>query len=143
MVQFINVSNQVKLEGSTKRLSRFRRTPNEVVNKSIVFCFDGTGAEFGDQPYTNVLELFKMLEKDSLHQYCYYQPGIGVRFGTEGHGFFDKGFLNSKYHKILNTIDAMVAFTLEQHVIAAYSYLCQIYNQGDKVYLFGFRYGLP
>lgn len=107
--------------------------------RNIIICLDGTGGEFGEKPHTNVLDLFKLLEKDSPNQYCYYQPGIGVKFVTDAHEFLDSGFFESKYHKMLNRADAMVAFTLRKHIIAAYTYLCDNYRLGDKVYLFGFR----
>lgn len=138
MNQFIHSTKQ---DGHRSRLSKFKMNPiDKVVNKNIVLCFDGTGAEFGNKPSTNVLKLFKLLEKDTLKQSCYYQPGIGVEFNYENLDFFDDGFLKSRYHKLLNSVDAMIAFSLEKHVVGAYSYLCKTYNPGDKVFLFGFRY---
>jgi len=130
----------IEYNGKQYELPNFRRSMGDG-NKpaNLVYCFDGTGAEFGLQPFTNVLELFKMLEKDYPSQICYYQPGIGVQFHPDSNDIRDSNFINSKISKVSNTVDAMIAFTLKQHVIAAYVSLSKFYNKGDRVFLFGFR----
>lgn len=111
-----------------------RRTP-----KNLVLCFDGTENEFGLRPFTNVLKLFRILEKESADQLCYYQPGVGVKFLAESNRSTDKNFISSKIGKVHNKLDAMFAFSLSTHVIAAYIFLMRFYIPGDKLYLFGFR----
>jgi hypothetical protein len=44
-----------------------------VMTKNIVMCFDGTDNNFGKNWPSNILELYKLLEKNSLDQSCFYQ----------------------------------------------------------------------
>lgn len=108
--------------------------------KKLVLCLDGTGNTFNMQPFTNVLKLFRMLDKDSIQQICYYQPGIGVNFDTSSNSLTDGAFISSRLGGVLSQMDYLFAFSLKKHVIAAYNFLCRFYNQGDRIYLFGFRY---
>ncbi|EGW31620.1 uncharacterized protein SPAPADRAFT_140598 [Spathaspora passalidarum NRRL Y-27907] len=110
--------------------------------KSLILCLDGTENEFGPKPFTNVLKLFGMLEKDSDTQLCYYQPGIGTGFQAESDDLRQSNFISSKITHITNQIDSMIAFTVEKHVIAAYEFISRFYSNGDKIYLFGFRFVL-
>ncbi|RCK58121.1 hypothetical protein Cantr_06383 [Candida viswanathii] len=109
--------------------------------KNIVMCFDGTENEFGPQPFTNVLKIFRMLERDNLNQLCYYQPGIGSSYHADLDDSFEISFKSTTLSRISNRLDAFVAFTLEKHVMTAYSFLAKVFNTGDKVYLFGFSRG--
>ena len=111
-------------------------------SKSIVLCFDGTENEFGPKPFTNVLKLFQMLDRNNSSQICYYQPGIKSKFNADINNVFEKNFTSTVLSKITNRADSLVAFTLEKHVIAAYSFLTSVYKTNDKIYLFGFRYVL-
>lgn len=110
--------------------------------KSLVLCLDGTGNDFGLQPFTNVLKLFRMLDKDGNGQICYYQPGIGVNFEASSNSILEENFTSSKTSGIVSKFDTFFAFTLKKHVIAAYNFLCRFYSRGDRIYLFGFRYDL-
>jgi uncharacterized protein (DUF2235 family) len=103
--------------------------------RSIVLCFDGTESKFGPDPYTNLLKLFRLLDKDdSSSQICYYQPGIGASMTIQENSMWDwPAAANS-------AVDSAVAFTLDQHIMDAYRYLMRFYCSGDKIYLFGFRY---
>lgn len=47
------------------------------MGKNIILCLDGTANSFGAGPETNVLKLFRMLEKDSPNQLVYYQREYG------------------------------------------------------------------
>ncbi|RLV91802.1 Uncharacterized protein JA1_003608 [Spathaspora sp. JA1] len=109
--------------------------------KSLILCLDGTENEFGPKPFTNVLKLFAMLEKDNNDQLCYYQPGIGTSFQSESKDLRETNFISSNITRFVNQVDSMVAFTVKVHVIAAYEFLCKFYNKGDKIYLFGFSRG--
>ncbi|KAK6205505.1 uncharacterized protein RJT21DRAFT_124643 [Scheffersomyces amazonensis] len=108
---------------------------------NLVLCLDGTDNEFGIQPYSNVLKIFGMLEKDNDNQVCYYQPGVGVNFKAESNNYQEVNYVSSKASKITNSLDSVLAFTLDKHVIAAYNFLCRFYKRGDHIYLFGFSRG--
>lgn len=45
--------------------------------RTLVLCFDGQLAQHGKRRPTNVMRLFRALEKNNEHQICYYRPGIG------------------------------------------------------------------
>ena len=42
-------------------------------HSNIVLCFDGTDSNFGSRSPSNILELYKVLEKNSNNQHCFYQ----------------------------------------------------------------------
>ena len=97
--------------------------------KNIVICCDGTGNEFG-QNNTNVVETYLALEK-SADQIAYYDPGVGTG-GWE-------------YNEESGTIRAMgdkaTGYGLQTNVEDAYRYLADHYEEGDRIYLFGFSRG--
>lgn len=116
--------------------------PDSALNsKHLVLCLDGTGNNFGLNPFTNVLKLFRMLDKDDATQLCYYQPGIGVNFEASSDNISEGNFLSSNWGRIVSRADTYFAFTLKKHVIAAYNFLCRFYKTGDKIYLLGFSRG--
>lgn len=42
--------------------------------KRLVLCFDGTGNKFhGDESDSNILKIFRMLDRTADNQYHYYQ----------------------------------------------------------------------
>lgn len=102
--------------------------------KSIVVCLDGTALTFGRGPFSNVLKLFLML--DRTNQVCYYQPGVGTSFGSDTRGFFD-----TQWESLKNSVDTAFAFSLEQHVREAYRVLMTHYEPGARIYVFGFSRG--
>ena len=97
--------------------------------KNIVICCDGTGNEYG-RNNTNVVETFVLAEKDE-GQVAYYDPGIGTG-GWE-------------YHEGSGRIRAMgdqaTGCGLQRNVEDAYRCLMKRYDEGDRVYLFGFSRG--
>lgn len=105
--------------------------------KNIIICLDGTDSKFGPAPYTNLLKLFRLLEKDAPEdQICYYQSGIGTSMSTES-GSVPGGVVD----EFLNIIDSLIAFSLDQHVIEAYRYLIRFYVPGDMIFIYGFSRG--
>ncbi|ODQ57728.1 hypothetical protein WICANDRAFT_34864 [Wickerhamomyces anomalus NRRL Y-366-8] len=115
------------------------RTGDLKKGKNIVLCFDGTHNKFGPSPYTNLLKLFRMLEKDDPEsQICYYQPGIGASMSVESESMFER-YLSKQ--SLSDNLDSLIAFSLDQHIIDAYKYLMRFYQNGDKIYLFGFSRG--
>lgn len=47
--------------------------------KKFVLCFDGTGNKFsGTDADSNILKIYRMLDRNGDDQYHYYQPGIGT-----------------------------------------------------------------
>ena len=47
--------------------------------KTFVLCFDGTGNKFsGTDGDSNILKIYRMLDRSQGNQFHYYQPGIGT-----------------------------------------------------------------
>lgn len=44
--------------------------------KTFVLCFDGTGNKFsGTDSDSNILKIYRMLDRSQANQFHYYQPG--------------------------------------------------------------------
>lgn len=64
-------------------------TQSEIGNRSrksrrkFILCFDGTGNKFsGTDSDSNILKIYRMLDRDDSSQFHYYQPGIGTYVAT-------------------------------------------------------------
>jgi uncharacterized protein (DUF2235 family) len=56
------------------------------VPKKFVLCFDGTGNKFsGTDADSNILKIYRMLDRSGDDQFHYYQPGIGT-YVTKANG---------------------------------------------------------
>jgi len=91
--------------------------------KNIVICCDGSGNEF-EKNQTNVLKLFLNLLENDNTQIKFYDPGVGT-----------------SYWQSIRKLDFIFATGLTKNIEDAYSFLMEHYNNGDKVYLFGFSRG--
>jgi uncharacterized protein (DUF2235 family) len=100
--------------------------------KNIVICCDGTGNEFGDHN-SNVVKLYSTLIIDGRRQVGYYHPGVGT-MGAPG-----------AHNKISETWSVVMGLAFGAGLLAnvgdAYRYLMNVYEDGDRVYLFGFSRG--
>ncbi|KAH6971569.1 hypothetical protein BKA56DRAFT_635644 [Ilyonectria sp. MPI-CAGE-AT-0026] len=108
--------------------------------RKLVLCFDGTGNKFhGDDSDSNILKIFRMLNRTANDQYHYYQPGIGtyVISGSLTHTGL-RARLSSWYQKAK---DSAVGSSFDQHVVGGYRFLMRFYNPGDEIYMFGFSRG--
>jgi uncharacterized protein (DUF2235 family) len=99
--------------------------------KNIVICCDGTGNEI-NTTISNVLKFYRVLEKNE-GQRVYYNPGVG----TIG--------LQSTWRRIKQQAYAVFGLAtgagLDEDTLAAYHFLCETYQGGDRVWLFGFSRG--
>ncbi|KAG5799653.1 hypothetical protein H9Q69_001283 [Fusarium xylarioides] len=108
--------------------------------RKLVLCFDGTGNKFhGDDSDSNILKIFRMLDRQADDQYHYYQPGIGtyVVSGSLTHTGIRARF-GSWYQKAK---DSAIGSSFDQHVVGGYRFLMRFYNLGDEIYMFGFSRG--
>lgn len=47
--------------------------------RKFILCFDGTGNKFsGTDSDSNILKIYRMLDRNDDTQFHYYQPGIGT-----------------------------------------------------------------
>lgn len=102
------------------------------MGRNLVLCFDGTNNQYA-VVNTNVVKLYSMLDRTGSDQLAYYQPGIGTSAppGMWGHL---RGWLVTR-------IDLAVAWLLSDHVTTGYRYLMRYYQEGDRVFIFGFSRG--
>jgi uncharacterized protein (DUF2235 family) len=102
------------------------------VPKNIVICCDGTRNEFGDHN-SNVVKLYGTLIIDGRRQIGYYHPGVGTMGAPTARNRISKAW----------SIVMGLAFGagLLSNVGDAYRYLMNVYEDGDRVFLFGFSRG--
>ncbi|KKY16706.1 hypothetical protein UCDDS831_g06770 [Diplodia seriata] len=108
--------------------------------RTFVLCFDGTGNKFqGTDADSNILKIFRMLDRRDGSQFHYYQPGIGtyVTTGSLSHTSRWQRF-SSWYAK---TKDSAIGTSFAEHVMGGYKFLMRYYLPGDEIYFFGFSRG--
>ena len=100
--------------------------------KNIVICCDGTGNEFGDRN-SNVVKLYSTLIIDEQRQVGYYHPGVGTMAAPTASNPISRAW----------SVIKGLAFGagLLANVDDAYRYLMDTYEDGDRVFLFGFSRG--
>jgi uncharacterized protein (DUF2235 family)/membrane protease YdiL (CAAX protease family) len=103
----------------------------EPEGRNIVICLDGTGNEIGSN-LSNVLKLYRMTVKDEK-QLVYYDPGVG----TVG----KPGWWSGAKQITEQVLGLALGLGLDSNVLDAYSWLCRTWQEGDRVYLFGFSRG--
>jgi len=120
---------------TTYLLQEIRKRMEDHLNKTgknIVICFDGTGNEFNEE-LTNIVKLYRMLEREPSKQVTYYDPGVGT-IGDQT--------LKTKIAKRINKmLGAAFGKGVITNVMEAYSFLMNHYDDGDKVFIFGFSRG--
>jgi uncharacterized protein (DUF2235 family) len=100
--------------------------------KNIIICLDGTNNQHGKDK-SNVLNLFDMLEREPGKQISYYDPGVG----TMG----DQTYKIATARKINKALGLAFGRGLMKNVMEAYTFLMENYEDGDKVFIFGFSRG--
>jgi uncharacterized protein (DUF2235 family) len=109
----------------------FLEVPVRTVPRNIVVCCDGTDNEVATDS-TNVLRLFRMLERDG-RQVAYYDGGVGT--------LVDPAAISRVRKSLSRRLDAAIGLRVRENVIAAYRFLSLNYQPGDRIYLFGFSRG--
>lgn len=100
--------------------------------RNIVICCDGTSNEFGPT-VTNVVRLVQVSTRDPLQQEIHYLPGVGTMPGP--------GFVTRLGQKISLIMGLGFGAGLTDIVESAYCYLMNVWEPGDKVFIFGFSRG--
>ncbi|GES56851.1 sporulation associated protein [Aspergillus terreus] len=104
--------------------------------RELVLCFDGTGNTFrADGGESNILKIFRMLDRTKENRYCYYQR-TSITAGSFANAF--NPFSNLPTSKIF---DQALATSFDQHVIGGYRFIARRWQPGAKIYLFGFSRG--
>ncbi|KAG5952336.1 hypothetical protein E4U58_000838 [Claviceps cyperi] len=108
--------------------------------RKLILCFDGTGNKFhGNESDSNILKIFRMLDRSASDQYHYYQPGIGTYVISDSLSHSGlRARMKSWYQKAK---DSAIGSSFDQHVVGGYRFLMRFYQQGDEIYMFGFSRG--
>lgn len=100
-------------------------------SRNLVICLDGTTNE-PEQGFTNVARMFDICAKNS-RQLVYYDPGVGT-MGSRA--------AVTQTGRAATRVAGMVAgYGIRDNIEEAYSWLCQRYQPGDQIFVFGFSRG--
>ncbi|AXA39442.1 T6SS phospholipase effector Tle1-like catalytic domain-containing protein [Rhizobium leguminosarum] len=99
--------------------------------KNVVVCCDGTANQFAADK-TNVVKLFATLSQDE-EQIVFYHPGLGT--------MEPEGAITDLGRKVRRTLGMAVGWGLERDIAHAYNYIMNVYEPGDRLFLFGFSRG--
>ncbi len=100
--------------------------------KNIVICLDGTGNQFKEEN-SNVVKLFRVLERNPESQVAYYDPGVGT--------LADPAYVTPIAKRINKWLGLGFGRGLTRNLEQAYAYLMEQYEEGDRVFIFGFSRG--
>jgi len=112
-------------------------TPDKATKKqgtaprNLVVCCDGTGNQVSGN-LSSVLKLFRIASKDEK-QRIFYDPGVGTignenawrRFSQDAKAVFDLA----------------TGAGLDDNILTAYRFIVENYEEGDRIFLFGFSRG--
>ena len=99
--------------------------------KNIIICFDGTGNEFGKNN-SNVIKLYQMMA-DTPGQITYYHPGLGTMGSKNALSRIGKAWTK--------LIGLAFGYGISENIADGYRFLMNTYEEGDKIFLFGFSRG--
>ncbi len=91
------------------------------MTKNIVVFSDGTGQEGGSSDSTNVYKIFNLILDRSSRQISFYDKGLGTGF-----------------RKITGNA---LGYGFSKNVRQCYEFIFENYQQGDRIFLFGFSRG--
>ncbi|KAH6612650.1 hypothetical protein C7974DRAFT_369601 [Boeremia exigua] len=112
------------------------------VRKQFVLCFDGTGNKFsGTDADSNILKIYRMLDRNNDDSFHYYQPGIGTYVAQTGSSTARPGRIERFKHWYAKAKDSAVGTSFDLHVMAGYRFLMRYYTPGDDIFFFGFSRG--
>lgn len=103
--------------------------------RNLIVCCDGTGNEINEN-ISNVLKFYRVLAKSesgSPQQIVYYHPGIGTLSKVNA--------WTRRWQNFVRVLQLATGTGLEDHVLSTYEFLVRNYQEGDKIFLFGFSRG--
>lgn len=102
--------------------------------KNIIVCADGTGNKGGSSPDSNVYKVYKTVAK---HFSGKCDDGIEINKQIL---FYDNG-IGTSTNKYWRAISASIGIGFKNNVCDLYKFLARNYNEGDRIYFFGFSRG--
>jgi uncharacterized protein (DUF2235 family) len=100
--------------------------------RNLVICCDGTGNQYGSVN-TSVVRIVQAIDRDPAKQRLYYDPGVGT--------LPEPGVWGAVRQKVSQGLGLAVGAGLIWKVQEAYTYLMNIWEPGDHIFLFGFSRG--
>jgi uncharacterized protein (DUF2235 family) len=100
--------------------------------KNLVICCDGTSNEY-NYARTNVVALYYTLTNDPVRQVTFYHPGLGTMGPPGALTQFDTWWTRK--------LGLALGRGIEEDIRDAYCFLMENYEDGDKIFLFGFSRG--
>jgi len=89
--------------------------------KQFVLCFDGTGNKFsGTDADSNILKIYRMLDRTGDDQFHYYQPGIGTYVAQANTSTSSAGRMKRFKHWYAKAKDSAIGTSFDLHVMAGY-----------------------
>jgi hypothetical protein len=74
-----SLQEQLDFHRNTLRSTVILPHRNERPRQTFILCFDGTNNKFsGTDADSNILKIYRMLDRNEDDQFHYYQPGIGT-----------------------------------------------------------------
>ena len=99
--------------------------------KTIVICSDGTGNTAIKGRGTNVFKLFEATDLIGHRRYPHLDPQVAL---------YDDG-VGTENFRPLKIFAGMTGYGLSRNVKQLYKELVRIYDEGDRIFLFGFSRG--
>ncbi|KAF2683470.1 hypothetical protein K458DRAFT_305296 [Lentithecium fluviatile CBS 122367] len=111
--------------------------------RKFILCFDGTGNKFsGTDADSNILKIYRMLDRNEGDQFHYYQPGIGTYVAASSTKSASRTSRSARLKSwYMKAKDSAVGTSFDAHVMGGYKFLMRYYNSGDDLYFFGFSRG--
>jgi uncharacterized protein (DUF2235 family) len=101
------------------------------MGRNIVVCFDGTGNDYSERN-SSVIRLFQAIERGP-EQIAYYDPGVGTTAAP--------GALTRSAKSMTRFFGLAFGYGITKNIEDAYQFLMDEYQEGDRVFLFGFSRG--
>jgi uncharacterized protein (DUF2235 family) len=105
---------------------------SEYAGRNLIVCCDGTNNQFG-YVNTNVVRLVQVLDRDHERQRLYYQAGVGTLPHDDP--------LRQRRTVFRNILGGTSGVGVLRNVENAYRFLMEVWEEGDRIYLFGFSRG--
>jgi uncharacterized protein (DUF2235 family) len=105
---------------------------SEYAGRNLIVCCDGTNNQFGNEN-TNVIRLVQILDRDHAKQRLYYQPGIGTLPEPDA--------LTKWWTKVYDVLGLAFGLGVLKNIREAYRFLMEVWEPGDRIFLFGFSRG--
>lgn len=108
---------------------------NPELHRNLVLFFDGTGNVLGNRDATNVVKLWRAVEK-SDQQIVYYDSGVGTAGELPPDNAF--GWLQQQGRRLAGLA---LAGGVHDNIVDGYRFLVETYREGDRIFLLGFSRG--